>query len=129
MHRWGDPNVDWAGISDAARWIAKYLRGWGRVQVWDHKEKWGTVRVSCSLGWSQFYSITHPGYAYSRYPRWLWVLDCRVGRHLVVPLAPLILPWHKWLYRRAYRLALRRWPHLRVEILSGADFFELLNDL
>ena len=32
----------------------------------------------------------------------------------------------RFLYRRAYKLALRRWPHLRCELLEGADWPEYL---
>jgi hypothetical protein len=45
MHRWGDANVDWQGINNAAEFIAIQLRRWGRIHVLDAKEKWGTVRV------------------------------------------------------------------------------------
>jgi hypothetical protein len=129
MHDWSDRNVDWKGISDAARYIAEYLVRWGRVGVRDYKEKYGTVRVYCSLGWYQFHSITHPRAAYSRYPPWLWRLDCRYGWRIFRPVNWLVIPFHKWLYRRAYRNAVRKWPHLREEILRAADFDELLRGL
>lgn len=128
MHRWGDKDVDWLGIEDAAGFIASSLRKWGRISV-DGKEKWGTVRVYCTLGWYQFHSITHPGYAFSQYPKWLWHLDCDWGPRILRPLNWIVLPYHRWLYRRCYQLALERWPHLRKEILSAADFSELLQGL
>lgn len=129
MHSWGDTSVDWAGINAAARFIGQSLVRWGRINVRDYKEKWGTVRVYCSLGWYQFHSITHPRHCYSRYPQWLWVLDCRVGSRVVRPLSWAVLPYHKWLYRRTYRKAVEKWPHLRREILCAADFHELLEGL
>lgn len=128
-HHWGEDGVDWSGISDAARFIGEYLVRWGRVGVRDWKEKFGTVRVYCSLGWHQFHSITHPRYQYSRYPQWLWSLDCRYGWRILWPVNRLVVPFHKWLYRRAYRLAVKKYPHLREEILSGADYSELLEGL
>jgi hypothetical protein len=130
MHLWGDQNVDWAGINDAAWFIAKNLKRWGRVSVRDWKEKYGTVRVYCSLGWHQLHDITHPGYCFSRYPRWLWAFDCRHGSRIVQALTGWwIVPYHKWLYRFVYRRAVVKWPHLRQEILSAADFHELLRGL
>ena len=129
MHRWGDENVDWEGIDAAARFIGERLRRWGRVGVHQYKEKWGEVRVYCSFGWSQVHDITHPGHAYGRYPKWLWRLDCRLGWLLARPLNWLVLPFHKWLYRRTYRQAVKRWPHLRDEILCAADWPELLQEI
>jgi hypothetical protein len=38
----------------------------------------------------------------------------------------VIVPYHIWLYRRAYRNAVRKWPHLVDEICSAADYGELL---
>lgn len=130
MHTWGDESVDWAGINDAASFIAQYLISRGRVNVRDWKEKFGTVRVYCSLGWYQFHSITHPQYMYSRYPGWLWKLDCYYGSRTVQFLTGwFVLPYHRWLYRRAYRLAVGKWPHLRREIIGAADYHELLTGL
>jgi len=129
MHSWGDENVDWNGISNAAEYIARRLRRLGRVGVRDYKEKYGTVRVYCSLGWYSLHSITHPGYVYSQYPQWLWKLDCHYGRYITRPLNWLVIPYHKWLYLDTYRRAVRKWPHLRREILSACDWPELLSSL
>ncbi len=125
IHNWGDPNVDWDGINDAAEFIGEGLRRWGRIGT-NYKEKYGTVRVYCSLGWYQMFSVTHPGYAYSRYPNWLWHLDCMYISRLMPLINRVVVPYHEWLYTRYYGLALKKWPHLRLEILSGADYHELL---
>ena len=129
MHSWGDENVDWKGINSAAEFIGVNLRRWGRVNVRDYKEKFGTVRVYCSLGWHQFHSITHPGWCGNQYPKWLWHLDCRVGSKIIRPLNYVILPYHIWLYRRLYSMAVKKWPHLRREILCMADYSDLLKGL
>ncbi len=127
MHNWGDENVDWPGIYAAARFIGTSLVRWGRVGVRDYKEKYGTVRVYCSLGWAQLHSITHPRHCYARYPQWLWRWDVYHGSRLIPFLCNwAVIPYHKWLYRRVYAQAVRRWPHLKAEILSAADFHELL---
>lgn len=128
-HMWGEEGVDWRGISDSARFIAEYLVRWGRIGVRDYKEKFGGVRVYCSMGWSQIHSITHPRHMYSRYPRWLWKLDVYYGHYLTRPLNWLVVPFHRWLYRRAYRLAVEMRPHLRLEILDSADWPEFLEGL
>ncbi len=129
MHRWGDAGVDWKGINDAADWIRDQLTKWGRINVTDAKEKFGTVRVYCTFGWYQFHSITHPRDSYCRYPRWLWNLDCRYGQYFLWPTFWPAEIYHRWLYRKTYQRALRKWPHLREEILSGADHVEYLRSL
>lgn len=129
MHKWGDEGVDWSGISNAAYFIGKYLKFWGRMSVTCMKEKYGTARVYCMFGWWQFHSIVYPGYVFSQFPLWLWKLDCYYGHYLLRPLNYLVVPFHRWIYRRAYRLAIKKWPHLAGEILTGADFIELLVDL
>ena len=128
MHYWGDEGVDWKGISDAARYIGQGLRKWGRIGT-SYKEKFGTVRVYCGFGWYQFHCITHPGYHYNQYPKWLWELDCTYGWRIMRPLSWAVKPYHRWLYRRYYLAAVRKWPHLWKEILSGADYPELLRGL
>ena len=90
MHAWGEPGVDWVGISEAAEYIGDYLRKRG-LAVLGVKEKYGEVRVSVYMSVSGV-----RGY-----------ID-------------------RFLYRRAYKLALKRWPHLRSEILEGADWPEYL---
>ena len=129
MHDWSDPNVDWLGINDAAYYIGHTLRVHGRIQVRDFKEKWGTVRIYCSFGWWLLHDITHPGHAYCRYPKWLWKLDCTYGRYIVQPLNYIVIPWQKWMYRKLYKNAIYKWPHLRKEILCCADWPEILEGL
>lgn len=127
MHDWSDSSVDWKGIDDAARWIATQLVRYGRVNVRDYKEKWGTVRVYLSFGWHQFHSITHPRHCYSRYPKWLWHLDCKYGNLILRPISQPVLRYQTWLYRKVYQLAVKKWPHLEKEITRAADYRELLD--
>lgn len=131
MHKWGDEGIDWKGISNAAYFIGDFLKKWGRVHVTDMKEKFGTCRVYTTFGWHCLLNITHPGWCHYRpYPRWLMSLDIH---HLsrVIPYLNLrlIAPYQKWLYRLAYKRALKKWPHLELEILCGADYQELLKGL
>lgn len=125
MHK----EVDWRGINDAADWIGDYLVRWGRVGVTQTKEKYGTVRVYLSFGFQDFHSITHPTHHFNRYPKWLRNLDFYVGRRLMSIINPIVIPYHGFLYKRAYSLALKKWPHLAREILVCADYLELLKDL
>ena len=130
MHNWGDKNIDWVGISDSARYIGHNLRRWGRVSVRQYKEKFGTVRVYCSLGWFSFHHITHPGHMFSRYPKWLWKFDCKIGSVIVPFLFNwFIMPYHKWLYKKLHKDMVIKYPHLKEEILCMADYDELLKGL
>ncbi len=127
MHDWSDESIDWKGINDAAEYIYMYLRRW-RVPVRDYKEKFGTVRVYTGLYWERGWLLMHllkPGHVYWRFPRWLRTVDYWFPTHW---LNPVIHPFYCWLYIRAYRNALRKWPHLRLEILCGADYSELLSE-
>lgn len=131
MHQWGNESVDWAGIDAAAEFIGQGLRRWGRINVNQWKEKYGTVRVYCSLGVSWWPQLTHPGYVYLQWPRRLdfisyprgWWNPFRWGLWLLNKIA---VPYHVWLYRRYYQEARRRWPHLAQEIYRGCDYHELL---
>ena len=128
MHTWGDEEVDWKGISDAAEYIYMYLKRW-RVPVRDYKEKWGTVRVYCSLHWERGWLFMHllkPNHVYYRFPEWVRKVDYYIPAHW---LNPILHPFFCWLYRRAYRNAIRKWPHLACEIYHGADYGELLQGL
>jgi hypothetical protein len=127
MHVWGEEGVDWRGINDAAQYIRDYLVRWGRISVRDWKEKYGTVRIYCSFGWESLHSITHPGYVYSQYPKWLWSFCCSpINSWIFTQINRVVVPYHVWLYRRAYRNAIEKWPHLEHEICSAADYGELL---
>ena len=127
MHVWGDEDFDWKGLDEAIDFIHTNLVRWGRIGVRQAKEKWGCARIYCSLGWYQLHSITHPGHCFSRYPKWLWWLDCTYGSRIVPFLFNwLVVPYHKWLYRTVYKAACNKWPHLVDEICCDADFRELL---
>lgn len=125
MHIW-DGGSDDIEIGYAAVYIGRGLKKWGRVSVSDMKEKFGTARVYCRFGWDQVHCITHPGYHFSQYPKWLWTLDCLYFSFVVGYLNYIVVPYQKWLYTYMYGRALRKWPYLRLEILSGADYPELL---
>jgi len=129
MHAWGDEDVDWRGINEAARYIGQGLAKWGRISVRQYKEKWGTVRVYCGLGWFNFHSITHPGYVYNRYPKWLSKIDYAIGVPIMKVLNGLVVPIQKRIYRKIYANAVAKWPHLSKEILCAADYHELLEGI
>ena len=125
MHYWGDANVDWEGINDAAAFIGEGLRRWGRMNVTQYKEKFGTVRVYCSFGVTCLWQLVRPGWIYYKGPKALQRVGMNYWPFLRL-LNYLVVPYHAWLYKRYYRLARKRWPHLEEEIYRGADYCELL---
>ena len=91
-----------------------------------------SVRFYASFGCYSLISLTHPGYHYT----WsIWQpyvkFDNAVGDYIVryTGLQAFFGWWQPKVYRRAYKLALQRWPHLRQEILCCADYSELLEGL
>jgi len=132
IHYWGE-DVDWVGINKSARYIGQNLKRFGRINVRDYKEKFGTVRVYCSLGWGCLFNITHPGwvsYKVAGYPKWIMKLDIYWLSKIIPFLFNWwVIPYHKWLYRHLYKKAIKKWSHLREEIICCADYFELLGGL
>jgi len=122
-------DIDIMSADEAACLIRDYLIKYGRVDVRDAKEKFGSVRVYCSLGFHSVYSIFYPGYYYVRWPSWLYKIDLAIGVKFVRLLNFLIVPYHKWLYRRAYAKAIEKFPYIKHNILYCADYSELLRGL
>lgn len=124
MHSWGDENVDWDGIQDAADIIGTICRRYGRFSC-HTKEKYGTVRAYVgfyiSLG-----GFLYPGYVYNQLPKWLFHLDI----HYITPFLELfhkpIFWYQRKVYNYAYQKALKKYPHLREEILCCADYPEYI---
>lgn len=129
MHHWGDGFKYFSDVDEAAFEIGQFLRRYARMSVTQTKEKYGTARVYCHFGWSQMFSITHPGYVWSRYPQWLWKFDVYYISKIIQPLNLVVVPFHRFMYTLAYRLAIKKYPHIREEILGGADYPELLEKL
>jgi len=48
---------------------------------------------------------------------------------MILPFSYMVLPYQKWLYRRLYGMAVKKWPYLRREILCAADYADLLQGL
>lgn len=129
MHNWSDDKVDWKGLNDAANYIADYLVRYGRVFVTDHKEKWGTVRVYLFWGFQNGWLMNHmfyPQYHYYQFPRWVRKIDSLVPCSWI---NPILIPYQEMLYKKAYKNAILKWPHLKREILEGSDYPELLKHL
>lgn len=126
MHMWGDEGVDWEGINNAAEFIHDYCVRWARLGG-DYKEKYGRCCFYAKFDLS-LHSLFYPGYAFYQMPEWLVHFDIYVFSPVCYKLGVSKL-WHLWqtfIYKRAYKLAIKKFPHLKEEILSGADYRELL---
>jgi hypothetical protein len=130
MHTWSEEDFDWESLDKAIDYIHRNLVRWGRINVRQSKEKFGTARIYCSLGWTSLLSITHPGYMHYRpYPKWLVKFDIYVLSRIIPYLNYVVLPYHKWLYRKIYSNAVKSYPHIKEEITCMADFRDLLKGL
>jgi hypothetical protein len=126
MHDWSEEKFDWEGLNDAGEYIGVWLRKWVRMEVTQIKEKFGTLRIYCGFGWSTMYSIWRPRYMWM--PSW-WPhrLD-HLMSSLILPLLNIIIvPIQKKAYVWRYKNAVKKWPHLREEILCCADWGELFD--
>jgi len=124
MHDWSDENVDWTGLEEAAHYIGVRLARWGRIHVFQTKEKFGTVRVYCSFGVDSFYGLWRPRRMWVA-TWWPWKLDLTVFTWISSFLNKIAVPYQKWIYKWTYRKAIQKWPHLYQEIVVGADWGEL----
>lgn len=134
MHHWGDLDKDGNDIcyqvSRAAEYIGRWLMFWARINVMQYKEKFGTVRVYCHTGWRSLYEIWRPGHYWT--PAW-WPHNLEhflcYKLHILRPINVIIIPFHRRMYRWRYKQAIKKWPHLKEEILCSADWDELLEGL
>jgi len=128
MHSWGDEDFHcWKELEESAEYIAKFCLKWGRIPVRDWKEKWGTVRVYCGFGWLQLAQVFSPRTMYyghwKWYTRWLWLI------YIPRWVNRLVTPYQHFIYRLAYKRAIKKWPTIKEEILYGADWDKYLGGL
>jgi hypothetical protein len=128
MHMYSDANVDWQGIDDAAWFIADGLAKYGRIHISQVKEKYGTVRVYCSFGFDSFFGIVYPRRNWIP-ANWPWKWDLKVFGYIESIVNKIVVPLQKKYYRYRYAKAVRKWPHLKLEILIDADFGDLLDGI
>lgn len=125
-HDWSEENVDWNGINDCCNILHYICTRWGRFggQI---KEKYGTVRFYAHMGHISLHSLVYPGYVYSQFPNWLWKLDCNyIGPFLRFFFERLFVKWNIFIYNYAYQKCLKKYPHLRAELLCAANHPELI---
>lgn len=129
MHEWGDENVDWRGINDAADYISAYVRKYGRMTC-HGKEKWGCVRLEYVYWGFTPMKFIWPAYLYQpkACPNWLFTLSNYYWyvfplKYVARLINSIIIPYQKWIMKRAYKKAVKKWPHLEAEIMDEYDWY------
>lgn len=123
-HTWGSWPDEWfSQVGQAADEIGEFCRRWGRIQVNQSKEKYGSVRVYCHFGLYNLNCVFYPGYHYIQEPRRL--MNIRIPAWI----STVFFPYQKFIYRLAYKRALKKYPMIHNEILCCADYDEFLEGL
>ena len=131
-HKWSDNKFDWNGLNDSLeiiRRVCLYARLGTHI-----KEKYGRARVSTWFFDGSLHSFLYPGYVYCQYTKRfgirkrLWYCDIYVFPKIskYTGITKLIQFIQKKVYNLAYQTALKKYPHLRDEILVDADYPELI---
>lgn len=129
-HYWGEEGFDWQGLDDAISFLYEYCAKWGRFSG-QAKEKYGRACLYAQFGFS-IHSLIFPKSCYfkhPKFPQWLWNLDCDLHLNFYPLINKAWIPYQYWIYSRAYLLAIKKWPHLRAEILCGADSPEMIKGI
>lgn len=121
MHYYGEwSDRHFTRVDEIAAEIGRFISKWGRMRVLQVKEKFGTVRVYCSFGWDCFHSLVWPRHCWI-HRKWPYGLDLAVSEWVLPVLNKLLFPYQRFIYRMAYRRAVKKYPYLRDEILCCAD--------
>lgn len=122
MHSWGDGFQYFGDVENAASNIGNFCRRWGRINISQTKEKYGTARVYVHFGTYDLHGLIWPGYAYIQYPKFYHILTFR----FLLPFASIIHIYQKFIYKTAYLRMIKKYPHIRDEICDGADYSEFI---
>ena len=125
-HEWGDEDFDWAALNKAISTGTYLMKRFGRIGV-HSKEKYGSARWSLYLFNGTLHSLTHPGYVYSQYPKWLWSFD--VTYKPLRFLKPIIIPIQELTVKLTFLYLCKKFPHIIDEIIMDAPRELLSKDL
>ena len=129
MHYYGECSNEFFDIIErTASEIGTFISRWGRVSVFQTKEKYGTVRVYCTFGFRSVHEVIWPRHCWI-HRWWPYQLDLAISRWIMPLLSKVVFPYQKFIYRLAYKRAVTKYPHLNEEIIIMADYNDLLEDL
>lgn len=125
-HYWGQwPDQGFRDVGEAAWEIGKFCRRWGRF-TGQSKEKFGQARFYALIDNElDLWALISGGYFFYNGPDWFWPINCAIRNHIKIPFR-LLERWRCFIYKLAYARALKKYPHIYNEILSGADHRDLL---
>lgn len=121
-------NCDYYELDKIASFIGNYCSKWGRINT-QCKEKYGIVIVDTVFTELSLHSLIYPNLHYYAFPNWLIYLDIKVFTPVITFLLGFIMhKWRRFVYSRAYHIALRHWPQYTKEILMFADYPEFIKN-
>lgn len=125
-HVWGDKDFDWKALDNAINDVYR-LRKWGRLGG-QLKEKYGTLRWYVKFAYPMsLHNLIYPGYCYSQFPKWLWTFDCLYLSKVLDFCFGKVFRWYQYqVYNLIYQYLIKKYPHIRAEILMQADYLELI---
>jgi hypothetical protein len=115
-HYWGDDSFDWKSLYLAEIDVRNIVK-LARIGI-HSKEKYGTLRWDFYFCDGSLHSLTHPGYMFSQYPKWLWRFD--VTYEPLKFIAPLIRFFQKKLVMYAFHVVCSKYPNVKAEIIEDA---------
>lgn len=130
-HDWSEKDFDWKSLEEACDFFMK-LRTIGRIQISGTKEKYGTMRLEWFF-WNGHYneflhSMIYPGYLHIQWPTWFR----RIDQFIITPIAVriglcrVITAYQRLVLNIITFIAVKKWPHIKNEILGDWDFDNLL---
>lgn len=112
--------------------IGNFCAKWGRIHISQTKEKYGTCRVYIYFGFYGLHGTLFPknNYKHKYFPQWLWQLDNYVFYKLTTKLTSLldfvVIPWQQYIYKLAYKRAIKKYSYYEEAITTCMDYPELL---
>jgi len=151
-HYWGEENFDWDALYKACRFFDVNLKRWARLCV-HTKEKYGTMRLEY-LGYNEgIYGLIYPGRLWLNYPGPTVTKKphksirkyfpeghtYQVGLFRVIDdfitaiarkcgLSRLFYRYQRLVFNIITFIAVKKWPHIKDEIMDEYDFKYLLYD-
>lgn len=116
-------------LEKIAHEIGSSLRKYGRIGVTNTKEKHGLVRVTCHFGFFTLHDIIYPGVKYTRFSKRINNLDLDYISDVVMKISPFLEPIQERVYKEVYKYYIKKYPQFKKEILEGADYKTIVEEL
>lgn len=125
-HQWGDTDFDWKALDDASYYIQDNCRRYARLGLWT-KEKYGTLRISDTCAYWNYWpihSLFYPGHAYYRWNKRLigWMEYPLAEVFMFLRITRLVNWYQKAVLKFFWTRAAKKWPHISEEILDEYDW-------